>query len=200
MPTLEAFPLFDILGTLVAVLIALVAQRIGSAMYALLAPEDAEAVPLFHSLALACGACTGVVLLLAAPHFAEFAPHRIFAADAIWWVGLREFLFLYALPCGRSFRGAAGALAGNGEALPLVIAWLAIAALASASLLVLRWWRGMARLRAMLAFLVIAAWTALLLDYGVNLLAWALAQLSFWAIPIALVAFQRWRYAGSPAH
>lgn len=198
MPTLEASLLLDILGTLAAVLIALAAQRISSAIYALLAPEDAEAVPLFHSLALACGACAGVVLMLAAPHFAEFALHRIFAADAIWSAGLRDFLFLYALPRGESYRAGADALGGNGKALPMIIAWLAVAALASGLLLVLRWWRGNARLRAMLAFLVIAAWTALLLYYGVNLLAWALAQLSFWAILIALVAFQRWRYAGHP--
>lgn len=200
MPAFEASLLLNILGTLVAVLVALAAQRIGSAQYALLAPRDAEAVPLFHSLALACGACTGLAFLLAAPHFAELAPDRLFAADAVWSVSLWDFLSRYALPSGQGIRGAGNALLGHGDEVQMIVGWLAIGMLASGLLLVLRWWQGIARIRAMLAFLAMAAWTALLLDYAINLLAWALAQLSFWTLLIALFAFQRWRYVGRSTH
>ena len=173
--------------------LALLVLRIASMAYALVAPRDAEAVPLLHGLALAAGAAGGIALLLALPHGGDFRPSRLFLADGPWAMGLRDFLPRFALPDAATLRGA---LAGLGAADALGLAgWLALVLVATGLGASLRWWRGRARLRAMGAFLLLAALTALLLHHGAHLLAWGAAQLNFWLFALALLGWQRWRHA-----
>lgn len=185
---------FDLLAIGVAVLIVLAAVRLGSLQFALVAPHDAEAVPLLHTLGFAAGLAAAVALLVAAPHAAEFSPHRLFAPHSIWDATLGEFLARHALP-GRSTLGAAwdGLFGGGGGAL-MAAAWASILAVATGLAVSFRMWRGRLRLRAALSFLLLATWTALIVNYAAHLLAWGLTQLGFWAFLLALLAFQRWRY------
>jgi hypothetical protein len=189
-------------GGLEAVLafgLAFALLRLATAAYAMAAPRDAEAVPLLHVLALAAGATLGVALLLALPHGGDFRPSRLFIADGPWAIGLGDFLGRFALPRGATLRGALDALGGGGFG--AIAGWLALALLAAGPLGALRWWRGAARWRAIAAFLLLAACTALLLHYGAHLLAWAAALLNFWLLALALLAWQGWRHAPSkPRH
>lgn len=184
----------DVLAIGVAVLIVLAAVRLGSLQFALIAPHDAEAVPLLHSLGFAAGLAAAVVLLAAAPHAAEFFPHRLFAAQSIWDVTLGEFLSRHALPDRTTLGDAWAGLFGAGGAARMAAAWISVAAVAAGLAVSFRMWRGRLRLRAALSFLVLAAWTALIVNYAAHLIAWGLMQLGFWAFLLALLAFQRWRY------
>jgi hypothetical protein len=185
---------FDLLAIGVAVLIVLAAVRLGSLQFALVAPHDAEAVPLLHSLGFAAGLAAAIALLVAAPHAAEFSPHRLFASQSIWDVTLGEFLSRHALP-GHATLGAAwdGLFGADGGA-RMAAGWASVLAVAAGLAVSFRMWRGRLRWRAALSFLVLAAWTALIVNYAAHLLAWGLMQLGFWAFLLALVAFQRWRY------
>lgn len=186
--------MFDLLSIGIAVLIVLAAVRLGSLQFALIAPHDAEAVPLLHSLGFAAGLATAIALLLAAPHATEFAPHRLFAPQSIWDVPLGEFLSRDALPSHATLGAAWGGLFGAGGGVHVAAGWISVLALMAGLMLSFRMWSGRLRLRAALSFLVLAAWTALIVNYAAHLLAWGLMQLGFWAFLLALLAFQRWRY------
>ncbi|WP_439596595.1 hypothetical protein [Falsiroseomonas sp.] len=176
-----------------AILLALGMLRLASVFYGALAPADAEAVPLLHVLALAAGLACGLALLLAVPHAESFRISRIFAPDGPWHLGLPGFLARHGLPDAATLQAAWAQLREGGlGALP---GGLALLLLAAGPLAALRWWRGGARLRALGAFLLLAASTALLLHYAIHLLAWMLALLNFWLFALLLFAFQRWRHA-----
>jgi len=177
--------------------LALALMRLAGAAYALAAPRDAEAVPLLHVLALAAGGATGIALLLALPHAGDFRPARLFLAGGPWAIGLGDVLARFALPDAATLRGARDALSTGGAG--GAAGWLALALLAAGPLAALRWWRGRTRLRAIAAFLLLAACTALILHYGAHLLAWTASQLNFWLFAVALFAWQRWRYAAPRA-
>ena len=197
--------LWDALEAAFAFGLALALMRLASAAYGIAAPRDAEAVPLLHVLALAAGGASATALLLALPHAGDFRPSRLFLAGGPWAIGLGDFLTRYALPDLATLRGArdalypggAGGWAGGGVG--AAAGWLALALLAAGPLAALRWWHGRTRLRAIAAFLLLAASTALILHYGAHLLAWAAAQLNFWLFALALFAWQRWRYAAPRA-
>lgn len=186
----------------VAVVIVLAAVRLGSLQYTLLAPHDAEGVPLLHSLGFASGLAAAVALVLAAPHAVEFSLHRIFAEDSSWNVTLGEFLARHALPGLGTLGGAGAGLIGAGGAARAAAAWLAVLATMAGLLVCLRSWRGRARWRAAMSFVLLAAWTALIAHYAIHLAAWGLMQLGFWAFLLLLLALQHWRYRlrGRAAH
>ena len=184
----------DVLAIGVAVLIVLAAVRLGSLQFALIAPHDAEAVPLLHSLGFATGLAAAVALLLTAPHAAEFSPQRLFAPQSIWDVPLGGFLSLYALPARSALIAAWEALGGGGGSAAMAAGWVAVLATVAGLAASFRMWRGGLRWRAALSFLVLAGWTALIANYAAHLAAWGLMQLGFWAFLLALFAFQRWRY------
>lgn len=184
----------DVLAISVAVLIVLAAVRLGSLQYALIAPHDAEAVPLLHSLGFVAGLAAAFTLLLTAPHAAEFWPPRLFATQSIWNVTLGEFLSLYALPGRGTLTAAWSGLGNGGGSGRLVAGWLAVLAAVAGLAVSMRMWRGLLRWRAALSFVVLATWTALIVNYAAHLLAWGLLQLGFWAFLLALLMFQHWRY------
>jgi hypothetical protein len=190
----------DAAAMLLAMAIALGAMRLGAAQFNLLAPADAEAVPVFHMSAVTAGTIGGVALLLAAPHLDAFTPREIFAADSPWSVDLRVFLARYALPQEAAFTALASGLRGAGGWLIILLAWASLAAWALGCVAALRFWRGWNRLRALLAFLSLAAWIALLIGYGAHLAAWAAAHLSFWIFLLLLLALQRWRHRTPRTH
>jgi hypothetical protein len=176
-----------------AVMIVLAAVRLGSVQYKLIAPHDAEGVPLVHSLGFLSGLGAAVAMLLAAPHATDFLPQRLFARESSWNLTLLEFLRLHALPASDTLLGARRGLLGAGGG-PLVgAAWLAALATSAGLLVCLRKWRGAGRIRAMAGFALLALWTALIVHYAVHLVAWGLTQLGFWGFLLVLVAFQRWR-------
>jgi hypothetical protein len=176
-----------------AVMIVLAAVRLGSVQYRLIAPRDAEGVPLVHSLGFVSGLGAAVAMLLAAPHAADFLPHRLFARESSWDLTLIEFLRHHALPAPGTLLGALGGLVGTGGGSLVGAAWLAALATLAGLLVCFRKWRGLGRIRAMAGFALLALWSALILHYAVHLAAWGLTQLSFWGFLLALVAFQRWR-------
>lgn len=184
---------FDLLAIGVAVLIVLAAVRLGSLQFALIAPHDAEAVPLLHSLGFAAGLAAAIFLLVAAPHAADFSPYRLFAPQSVWDVSLGAFLSRHALPSEATLGAAWGALFGAAGGGALAAGWSGVLAFVAGLAVSFRMWRGLLRLRAVLSFLVLAAWTALIVNYATHLLAWGLTQLGYWAFLLALLAFQRWR-------
>jgi hypothetical protein len=186
--------IIDVLAIGVAVLIVLAAVRLGSLQFALIAPHDAEAVPLLHSLGFATGLAAAAALLLTAPHAAEFSPQRLFAPQSSWDVTLGGFLSLYALPARATLVAAWKGLGGVGGSAGMAAGWVAVLAAVAGLAVSFRMWRGRLRWRAALSFLVLAGWTALITNYAAHLAAWGLMQLSFWAFLLALLAFQRWRY------
>lgn len=183
-----------------ALLIALGAMRLGAAQFHLLAPADAEAVPVFHMSAVLAGLVCGLALLIATPHVEDFLPRRIFAENSPWSVDLREFLGLYALPQAESFATLAEGLRGEGRGVSIVAAWMAVAGILFGCFAALRFWRGWNRLRALLAFASLAAWIALLIGYAAHLAAWVATHLSFWIFLLLLIALQRWRHGKPVAH
>lgn len=185
---------------LLALAIALGAVRLGAAQFNLLAPADAEAVPIFHITAVLAGILGGAALLIAAPHLDAFAPRRIFAENSPWAVELQEFLASYALPRKAAFDSIAAGLRGDGAAPMIVMAWLAVAGILAGGFAALRFWRGRERLRALLAFASLASWIALLIGYVAHLAAWVAAHLSFWIFLLLLVALQRWRHGTPRTH
>lgn len=190
--------------TLAALLVFAVAYgliRIGLMQYSMLAPSDADAVPLLHMLAIAAGGLLGLLLLASLPHAENFRLSRIYAADSPWNVGVGAFLRRHALPDGATCRAALATLLQAEPTAARVIghAGLALALLAAAQAFLL--WRGWSRLRAAAAVLLLAFWTALVLHYGAHLLAWGATQLNFWLFALALFLWQRWRYRpGLGAH
>ncbi len=176
-----------------AILLVLALLRAASVAYAALAPADAEAVPLLHVLALCAGIASGVTLLLAVPHGESFRLSSIFVVQGPWSLDLPGFLLQHGLPGTATLQNARDLLRQGGlGALP---GGLALLLLATGPLAALRWWRGWARLRALGAFLLLAASTALVLHYAIHLLAWMLALLNFWLFALVLFVFQRWRHA-----
>jgi hypothetical protein len=186
--------MFDLLAIGVAVLIVLAAVRLGSLQFALIAPHDAEAVPLLHSLGFAAGLAAAIALLIAAPHAVEFSPQRLFAPQSVWDVSLGAFLSHHALPGYATLGAAWGGLFGAAGGAGMAAGWGSVLAVAAGLAVSFRMWRGRLRLRAALSFLVLAAWTALIVNYAAHLLAWGLMQLGFWAFLLVLLVFQRWRY------
>lgn len=189
----------DLAAIAVAVIIVLGAARLGSMQYALIAPHDAEGVPLLHVLGFASGIAAAVALLLAAPHLGEFSLHRIFVPDAVWNVTLGTFLGRHALPSRTALLGLAQGLAGDAGTALLAAAWLSALSVAAGIGVCIRSWRGRARSRAITSFAILAGWTALIAHYAVHLFAWGAAQLGFWVFLILLAAFQRWRH-GTRGH
>lgn len=187
------------LAMLAGVVLAVAAVRLGLAAHQFAEPRDAEAVPLLRLLAIAIGAIAGAGLLAAAPDPSLFHPARIFASDGPWAIGLPELLRDRALPARETLRALVAALRGGGGA-ATVAAWLAVAGFVVGGVLARRLWQGRARRRAFAAFLLLVLLTALQLHYAAHLLAWLVAQLGFWLFALALLLFQRWRYAPRAAH
>lgn len=200
MPDTDTSMILDALGTFAAVVIALAALRLGAMQFTLLAPKDAEAMPVFHVLGLTAGVLFGIALLLGAPHLDQFTLRRIFAPDSLWASGALEFLAGYALPSADALTAFSAALLGTGSTALLAAAWLGSAAFVAGLLVALRGWRGRRRLRAFGAFIALVVWTALILGYAAHLIAWSAAHLSFWIFALALLLFQRWRHAAPAGH
>ncbi len=190
----------DAAAMLLALAIALGAMRLGAAQFNLLAPPDAEAVPVFHICAVFAGLVCGATLLIGAGHLDAFTPRQIFAEGSPWTVDLPNFLANYALPQGTAFAAFAAGLRGDGSAPMIVAAWCSAATIALGCFAALRFWQGWNRLRALLAFVTLATWIALLIGYAAHLAVWIAAHLSFWIFLLLLLALQRWRYGTRRAH
>jgi hypothetical protein len=184
---------------LVALLVALMLLRGATGAFNLAAPHDAEAVPLLHVAALGTGLALGVTLLLAVPHGEAFRLSQVFDGRGRWMQGLGGFLAGSLLPGRETVQAAITAVrrlegpAGFGGLLTL-------AGLLAGVTVALRLWRGVARLRALLAFLLLSLCVALLLHYAAHLAAWLAARLNFWVFALLLLGFQRWRHTPSTAH
>ncbi|NGM20767.1 hypothetical protein G3576_12150 [Roseomonas stagni] len=182
-----------------AILIALLLLRGASGAFALAAPHDAEAVPLLHVAALGTGLALGLAILLALPHGEAFRLAQVFDGDGRWTQGLGAFLAASLLP-GRETLGAALVALRSIDGPAGFAGLLTLAGLLAGAAVAMRLWRGMARLRALVAFLLLAACVALLLHYAAHLAAWLAARLNFWVFALLLLGFQRWRYAPRAAH
>lgn len=187
-------PVMDALAALLVFAVAYALIRIGLLQYTMLAPSDADAVPLLHVLAILAGGLLGLLLLGTLPHGQDFRLSRIFAADSPWDLGVGAFLARHALPDGATIHAARDALLQQEMTAAGLAGWagLALALIAAAQAMLL--WRGWSRLRAAVAVLLLAFWTALVLHYVAHLLAWGATQLNFWIFALALILWQRWRY------
>lgn len=184
---------------LVAILVALLVLRGATGAFNLAAPHDAEAVPLLHVAALGTGLALGLSLLLALPHGEAFRLAQVFDAAGRWGQGLGSFLAGSVMPGRETLHAALFALR-HMEGPASVAGLLGLVGLFVGGGVALRLWRGAARLRAMLAFLLLAACVALLLHYAAHLGAWLAARLNFWVFAVLLLGFQRWRYAPRIVH
>jgi hypothetical protein len=187
--------LVNLLAALAVFAFAFALIRVGLLQYFLLAPADAEAVPLLHVLAIVAGGLLGLLLLAALPYGADFRPGRIYAADSPWQVDVLSFLARHALPDGETVRAAAARLWSGGADAATLAGRAGLIIALGAALRGALLWRGWARLRAAAAVLQLACWSALVLHYGVHLLAWGATQLNFWLFALLLLAWQRWRQA-----
>ena len=111
-----------------------------------------------------------------------------------WTIDLKQFLARYALPQAAAFATFGAGLRGDAGWPIILLAWMAVASVLFGCFAALRFWRGWARLRALLAFLSLTAWIALLLGYVAHFTAWVAAHLSFWIFLLLLIALQRWRH------
>jgi hypothetical protein len=190
---------WGVMEALVALLVALLLLRGASGAFSLAAPQDAEAVPLLHVAALGTGLALGLSLLLALPHGEAFRLAQVFDDKGRWGQGLGGFLAGSLVPARETLRAAL--LAARSLDGPAGFAGLlTLAGLLAGLGVALRLWRGLARLRALVAFLLLAACVALLLHYAAHLAAWLAARLNFWVFALLLLGFQRWRYAPRAAH
>jgi hypothetical protein len=187
-------PLTDGLAALVVFALTYAQIRIGLLLYSLVAPADAEAVPLLHVLAIAGGLLLGVLLLAALPHADDFRPARVYAADSPWAIGVVEFVRRFTLPSGPTWRGAVAILAGAEPLWAAVTGYLGVALAGIAALQAALLWQDWGRLRAPLAALLLAGWTALVVHHLAHLAAWSATQLNFWLFALLLFLWQRMRY------
>ncbi len=169
--------------------------RIGTLQYSLIAPPDADAVPLLHVMAIAGGVLLGVLLLASLSYGEDFRPSRLYAADSPWDIGVLEFLRRHALPQHAAMAEAWRALSGGGSAWQTLPGYTGAGLAGFAAVQALWLWRGPARLRAALATLLLAGWTALAVHYLAHLLAWTATQLNFWLFALLLVLWQRSRHS-----
>lgn len=187
----EVWPvLADGMAALLAFALAFGMLRLGAFQYGTIAPHGAEATPVLHMLGLVAGVLGGAALLL--PDAGLFRPIEIFAAEGPWSIGLPVFLERHALPGLATLRAAADGLQGKAGMLALLLGWGAILVLGAAVVTARRLWPGW---RAAGAVCLLAVWIAVILHYAAHLLAWSLAQLNIWVLPLLLLLFQRWRYA-----
>ncbi|WP_137125867.1 hypothetical protein [Roseomonas sp. HF4] len=196
----------DVAGALHAILLAALAAllpvallRLGAAGVRAVAPHDAEAVPALRAAGAVAGLALGLALLATTPDPAAFLPGRMLEAAAPWSLGLGRFLSDHALPgvgAGAALLDALRNPAGIGG----LAAWGSAMALACGVAVATRLWNGIDALRAMAAVLLQAGLVAALLHYGLHLAGWLAARMGFWTFGLALLLFQRWRYAPRPAH
>ncbi|MDB5415140.1 MAG: hypothetical protein JWR10_3475 [Rubritepida sp.] len=187
-------PLMDALAAVAVFAVAYGLIRLGLLQYGMVAPSDADAVPILHVLALAAGVLLGAMLLAAVPHAEDFRPSRIYASDSPWRMDAGQFLARHALPDGPTLRGAAALLMPGNTSIGAILGQMgAVLALAGA-VQALMLWRGWPRVRAAVAVLLLAGWTALILHYAAHLMAWGATQLNFWLFALLLVLWQRFRY------
>lgn len=184
----------DLMAAAIAVIIVLGAVRLGSMQYALIAPHDAEGVPFLHVLGFVSGIAAAAALLLAAPHIAEFYPHRIFVPDSVWNIPLGTLLARHALPGADAFLGLVQGVSGAGGTARIAATLVAAVSIAAGLAVCIRSWRGRARWRAITSFAVLAVWSTLITHYAVHLVTWGVAQLGFWVFLVLLAGFQRWRH------
>jgi hypothetical protein len=196
----------DVAGALHAILLAALAAllpvallRLGAAGVRAVAPHDAEAVPALRAAGAVAGLALGLAFLATTPDPAAFLPGRMLDGAAPWSLGLGRFLADHALPgagAGVALLDALRNPAGIGG----LAAWGAVVALACGVAVATRLWNGSDALRAIAAVLLQAGLVATLLHYGLHLAGWLAAQMGFWTFGLALLLFQRRRYAERPAH
>lgn len=187
-------PLTDSLAALLVFTLTYAQIRIGLLLYGMVAPADAEAVPLLHVTAIVAGLLLGLLLLAGLPHAADFLPARLYAAGSPWAIGVLEFVYRFTLPNGQTLRNARMILASADPLWVAVISYMGLALAGFGALQAALLWKGMAGIRAALAALLLAGWTALLVHHLIHLLAWSATQLNFWLFALALVLWQRMRY------
>lgn len=187
-------PLMDALAALAVFAVAYGLIRVGLLQYGMVAPSDADAVPILHVLALAAGVLLGVLLLAAVPHAEDFRPSRIYASDSPWKMNAGQFLARHALPDGATIRGAAAMLVPGDTSPGAIVGQIGAVLATIGAIQALLLWGGWARVRGALAVLLLAGWTALAVHYAAHLIAWGATQLNFWLFALLLVLWQRWRH------
>jgi hypothetical protein len=187
-------PLTDSLAALLVFALTYAQIRIGLLLYALVAPADAEAVPLLHVTSTIAGLMLGLLLLASLPHAADFLPTRIYVADSPWAIGVLEFVYRFTLPSGQTFRNARIILASADPLWVAVIGYSGLALAGFAALQATLLWKGMAAARAALAAVFMSGWAMLVVHHLAHLAAWSITQLNFWLFALALVLWQRMRY------
>jgi hypothetical protein len=187
-------PLTDSLAALLVFTLTYAQIRIGLLLYGMVAPADAEAVPLLHVTAIVAGLLLGLLLLASLPNAADFLPARLYAADSPWAIGVLEFVYSFALPSGQTLRNARVILANADPLWAAVISYIGMALTVFVALQATVLWKGMPGIRAALAALLMTCWTALVVHHLAHLAAWSATQLNFWLFALALVLWQKMRY------
>jgi hypothetical protein len=188
-------PLTDSLAALLVFTLTYAQIRIGLLLYGMVAPADAEAVPLLHVTAIVAGLMLGLLLLAGLPHAADFLPARLYAADSPWAIGVLEFVYRFTLPSGKTLGNAGMILVSADPLWVAIISYIGVALASFSALQAALLWKGMAGARGALAALFMTGWTALVVHHLAHLAAWSATQLNFWLFALALVLWQRMRYA-----
>jgi hypothetical protein len=188
-------PLTDSLAALLVFSLTYAQIRIGLLLYGMVAPADAEAVPLLHVTAIIAGLLLGLLLLAGLPHAADFLPVRVYAADSPWAISVLEFVYRFTLPSGKTLGNAGMILVTADPLWVAVLSYIGMALAGFAALQAFLLWKGIAGARAALAAFFMTGWTAVVVHHLAHLAAWSATQLNFWLFAVALVLWQRMRYA-----
>jgi hypothetical protein len=188
-------PLTDSLAALLVFTLTYAQIRIGLLLYGMVAPADAEAVPLLHVTAIVAGLMLGLLLLAGLPHAADFLPSRLYAADSPWAISVLEFVYRFTLPSGKTLDNAGLIFVSANPLWIATISYIGVVLASFAALQAVLLWKGMPGIRAALAALFMTGWTALVVHHLAHLVAWSATQLNFWLFAVALVLWQRMRYA-----
>jgi hypothetical protein len=188
-------PLTDSLAALLVFTLTYAKIRIGLLLYGMVAPADAEAVPLLHVTAIVAGLMLGLLLLAGLPHAADFLPSRLYAADSPWAISVLEFVYRFTLPSGKTLDNAGLIFVSANPLWIATISYIGVVLASFAALQAVLLWKGMPGIRGALAALFMTGWTALVVHHLAHLVAWSATQLNFWLFALILVLWQRMRYA-----
>ena len=167
----------------------------GVALIRLLANRDYWTIPPVARLSLLAGLLMGVALLLSSPQAYKYDPNEIFVDGGYWNVDLGTFLAERANVLSYGVDGLIDRLTRphRFDGFDLFVTAIFGMLLAAVALL-LRYFRGGDRWRALAASLAAFVWAAYMAIYLIALTCYVLYKLNFWSVLLVTLVLQVFRH------